>query len=233
MHTIPAWIEIVATISLCVGGICFIITVIDVRRNRQNMWIMDLVWPITMLYSSVLGLYFYFKVGKLSSRKNVMAAKAKGEIPPHKKKPHWQSIALAATHCGAGCTLGDLISEWLIVILPFAIFGRKIFAGWVMDYFFAFVIGIAFQYFTIKPMRGLSVKGGIIAALKADSLSLTSWQVGMYGWMAVATFAIFGFELPHVNPVFWFMMQIAMLFGFLTAYPTNWWLVRKKIKETI
>ena len=33
----------------------------------------------------------------------------------------------------------------------------------------------------------------------------------MYGWMAVATFAIFGHELPKNGPVFWFMMQIAML----------------------
>jgi len=27
------------------------------------------------------------------------------------------------------------------------------------------------------------------------------------------------------------MMQIAMLFGFLTAYPVNWWLIKKGIKE--
>ncbi len=33
--------------------------------------------------------------------------------------------------------------------------------------------------------------------------------------------------------VFWFMMQIAMLFGFITAYPVNWWLLRKKIKEVM
>lgn len=27
------------------------------------------------------------------------------------------------------------------------------------------------------------------------------------------------------------MMQIAMLAGFLTAYPVNWWLLRSGIKE--
>ncbi len=27
------------------------------------------------------------------------------------------------------------------------------------------------------------------------------------------------------------MMQIAMLLGFATSYPVNWWLVRKGIKE--
>ena len=29
------------------------------------------------------------------------------------------------------------------------------------------------------------------------------------------------------------MMQLAMLPGFFTAYPVNWWLIRKKIKEAI
>lgn len=59
---------------------------------------------------------------------------------------------------------------------------------WVVDYVLAFLFGIAFQYFTIKPMRGLSPRAGLIAALKANSLSLTAWQLGMYGWMAVAVF---------------------------------------------
>jgi hypothetical protein len=27
------------------------------------------------------------------------------------------------------------------------------------------------------------------------------------------------------------MMQIAMLFGFATSYPINWWLIRAGIKE--
>jgi hypothetical protein len=30
---------------------------------------------------------------------------------------------------------------------------------------------------------------------------------------------------------FWFMMQIAMLCGFVTSYPANWWLLRTGIKE--
>jgi len=33
------------------------------------------------------------------------------------------------------------------------------------------------------------------------------------------------------QPAFWFMMQVGMLVGFITAYPMNWWLVRVGIKE--
>jgi hypothetical protein len=140
-------------------------------------------------------------------------------------------VGLAATHCGAGCTLGDLCAEWIVVAAPLVLFGHKLFGAWVVDYLFAYTFGIVFQYLTIAPMRHLSVGKGIWAAVKADTLSLTAWQVGMYGWMAIAVFLIFGREQEKTDPVFWFMMQIAMLCGFLTAYPVNWWLLRAGLKE--
>ena len=49
-----------------------------------------------------------------------------------------------------------------------------------------------FQYFTIAPMCELSFGAGLIAAIKADTLSLTAWQIGMYGFMALAHFWMFG-----------------------------------------
>jgi len=53
---------------------------------------------------------------------------------------------------------------------------------------FAYAFGVAIQYFTIAPMRQRSVGKGLWAAVKADTLSLTAWQVGMYRWMAVPVF---------------------------------------------
>lgn len=138
---------------------------------------------------------------------------------------------MATTHCGSGCALGDLVAEWFTFFVPLSLFGQAIFAGWIVDFILAFLFGIAFQYFTIKPMKQLSPGQGLVAALKADTLSLTSWQIGMYSWMAIVTFLIFGRELPKTSAVFWFMMQIAMLAGFLTSFPVNWWLIQKGIKE--
>ncbi len=119
--------------------------------------------------------------------------------------------------------------------IDWRLFGEKTFGTWALDFLLALLVGIAFQYFTIKPMRDLPPGKALMQAAKADVLSLTAWQVGMYGWMAIAIFAIFrsglGVELPKTEPVFWFMMQIAMFCGFATAYPVNWWLLRKGIKE--
>ncbi|MGY4500516.1 hypothetical protein ACVWYH_004447 [Bradyrhizobium sp. GM24.11] len=86
-------------------------------------------------------------------------------------------------------------------------------------------------------MRQLSPSEGIRQALKADALSLTAWRVGMYGFMAIAQFALFrkllGQTLEASMPEFWFMMQIAVMAGFLTSYPVNWWLIKTGVKERV
>lgn len=225
LHTL-----VVASLALAV--VCMVVIIIDILRgNRQHMMIMNIVYPITALYAGPLALLIYFTVGQKSTEKAVQAAKEKDEEPPHKQKPFWQSVAVGALHCGSGCSLGDIVAESILFFFPLVFFGRKLYGAWVVDYVLAFAFGILFQYYSIKPMKDLSPKEGIKAALKADTLSLTSWQIGMYGWMAIATFLIFGRELKASEPLFWFMMQIAMLCGFLTAYPVNWWLLRRNIKE--
>lgn len=84
-------------------------------------------------------------------------------------------------------------------------------------------------------MRGLSVSPGIVAAVKADVASITAWQVGTYGLMAIIQFLCFkpafGGVAPVASPEFWFAMQIAMLGGYVTSYPVNWWLIRSGVKE--
>jgi hypothetical protein len=228
MPGIPEWLPTLSIIALATGGGCALIILVDILAgHRQKMWIMDFVWPITGLYAGPFALWGYFRVGRLAAIENSQNS-GSGEM---EEKPFWQAAALAASHCGSGCTLGDIVAEWIIVLTPFTLFGHQIFAAWVLDYVFAYLFGIAFQYFTIKPMGNRTPMEALVAAVKADTLSLTSWQVGMYGWMAIATFGLFGAELGKNSPVFWFMMQVAMVAGFLTAYPVNWWLLRRGIKE--
>ena len=148
-----------------------------------------------------------------------------------KKKPFWQSVVAGILLCCIGCTLGDIIAEFGLLVFPFAVFGSKLYGSWVIDYIIAFLIGIIFQYYAIKPMKNLSPGKAIVAALKTDTLSLTSWQVGMYGWMTISVFLIFHRRLEAADPLFWCMMQIGMLLGFITACPVNWWLIKSKIKE--
>jgi hypothetical protein len=227
----PAWIGIVAVASLVVALGCAAVILVDVVLHPQHMAVMNVVWPVTALYLGPIALWGYFTAGRSSTEDAVRSAERAGQPMPGKRRPTWQATALAATHCGAGCTLGDLAAESFVVLVPLTLFGHRIFGTWVLDYALAFVLGIAFQYFTIAPMKGLSPGEGLVAALKADTLSLTAWQVGMYGWMALVVFVLVGHELSKSSPSFWFMMQIAMVAGLFTSYPVNRWLLARGIKE--
>ncbi|HLH11373.1 MAG TPA: DUF4396 domain-containing protein [Methylovirgula sp.] len=239
MAQFPYWFHALALASLAIALACAALIILDEIARPQKMWIMNLVWPLCALFGSLIWLAFYFAYGR--EAKSPSAGKGHGHHAPTQAFP--VLVAKGASHCGAGCTLGDIIAEWLAFLMPVlaiafgwkSIFAEKMFAVWVLDYLLAFGLGIAFQYFTIKPMRQLSVGQGIREALKADFASITAWQIGMYGFMAFAQFIWFGRSFGGKaevdTPEFWLIMQIAMICGFLTSYPVNWALLEAGVKE--
>jgi hypothetical protein len=220
----PRWIVVCSWLAIALGVGSLLLVSLDLLTGRpQRMRIMNVVWPVTALWAGPLGAWAYYRYGR--------APRDEGEAKL--EQPFPVLVAKGTTHCGSGCTLGDIAAELLFLALPFSLLGHRLFGAWVYDYVAAFILGILFQYFTIKPMRKTSSGQALKDALKADAASLTAWQVGMYGWMAVATFVLFGHELKPSSIVFWFMMQLGMLAGFLTSYPINWLLLRKGVKEAM
>ncbi len=243
---VPLWLHQLSLAMLLLGAACAVVIAADELRDPQRMWIMNVVWPVCALFGGVLVLAQYFRYGRRAAGSRADAAGRPGEAAPQRSRaPFPIMVANGALHCGSGCTLGDIAAEWLILGFPLLatiggwhwLFGQRLFADWAVDYGFAFAFGIVFQYFTIAPMRGLGLGPGLLAAVKADTLSLSAWQLGMYGFMAFAHFVLFG-RLLHAalrpdSVAFWFMMQIAMLCGFVTTYPVNWLLLRTGIKEAM
>lgn len=226
--------NIISLISLSIAFICSIIIVADIASgHRQPMTIMNVVYPVTALYAGPLALWLYFAVGRRDASDEVQHMDHMHHQTHTMKnhKPFWQSVVIGTLHCGSGCTLGDILAEIFLLVIPIEIFHSHLAGAWTVDFLFAFLIGILFQYFAIRPMRDISAKQALIAALKADTLSLIAWQIGMYGAMAIYFFVIIGHRLPATKPSFWFAMQAAMIVGFITAYPMNWFLIKEGIKE--
>jgi len=152
--------------------------------------------------------------------------------PDERPRPWWVTMATEVSHCGAGCSLGDVISEFVIFALGLSIAGLTLGAEYIGDFILALGFGIAFQYFAIAPMRGLGLKDGLAAAAKADFISLTAFEVGLFGWMAVMMLVLF--PAPHQlmpnSAAFWLLMQVGMIIGFCTSWPANAWLVKRGIK---
>ena len=189
--------------------------------HRQKMAVMNFVWPLTALYFGPIAIVVWRRFGSSASREG------------SKKPPLWRSAIVGDTHCGAGCALGDFAGEWIVFGTGLTIARSVLWANVAIDFAFAYAFGLAFQYYAIAPMRHIHGWQGIQAAAKADTLSLLSFEAGMFAWMALSGKVLFQPRLEANQGVYWLSMQIAMLIGFVTAWPVNMWLIRAGWKEAM
>jgi len=136
---------------------------------------MEVVWSVTALYLGPAAVAAY----RAWSRPQTQRWRDQYGDPPD--KPGYATTATGVSHCGAGCTLGDLVAEFTVFGLGATVAGTVLLAEYLGDYILALALGIGFQYLAIAPMRGLSLRKGLIEAAKADVLSLTAFEVGLFG----------------------------------------------------
>lgn len=141
----PHWLVILAWVSLAAALGCATWILVDVRRHRQKMAVMSWVWPVTALYAGPAAVWGYLRFGR------PMRPRWRREYgidePP--AKPDWATTSVGVSHCGAGCTLGDIVAETGIFLLGLTIAGRALWAEYIGDYVLAVGLGLAFQYFAI------------------------------------------------------------------------------------
>jgi hypothetical protein len=242
----PHWLMVVSWVALTFGFGSALVILVDeaVFGHRQHMAIMNFVHPITALYWGPVWLWAYFRNGRKSSKEvmhqqamrfdgDVGALKRKAESTDPQDVRPWH-VGNAVSHCGAGCTLGDIGGEWFLFAIGAPVLGVLGTYGWeiVVDFILAWTLGIVFQYFTIVPMRDEAGKfASVWQAVKVDTASILAFQVGLFGWMALAHFVLFQPPLKVDTSTHWFMMQVGMIVGYFTAWPVNRWLVQSGIKE--
>ncbi|WP_243634805.1 DUF4396 domain-containing protein [Roseicella frigidaeris] len=116
---IPTWLHGLAIVALLLGALCAAVILVDVIRHPQHMGIMNVVWPVTALFGTVIALWGYFAYGRLATHEKAHAAMQRHkEMPSKKETPFPVMVAKGASHCGSGCTLGDIIAEWLVFFVP-------------------------------------------------------------------------------------------------------------------
>lgn len=227
----PEWLHVLAWVYIAICLASALGIAIHTVVRPQRMWIMGLVWPITALYMGPFAVHLYRDTLPVLEKRPMSPQMKALQEQVKSKPPTLLQNTIAVFHCGAGCSIGDLIAESIVPTLGLIFagaFGSRI----ILDFVFAYILGVGFQYFTIAPMRSLSFRKGIIAAVRADTISITLFEIGMFAWMAITYFLLF--PSPHLDPgmaVFWFMMQIAMVAGFFTSLPANARLIRKGWKE--
>lgn len=253
--TIIAWTTIILAI------IQTIIITIDISRHPQHtMPIMNIVWPLTGLYFPIIGIWAYYRLGREHTSPQQHSPHHHG--PHHKTAPHhhiqhteashathhhtssvhhhghpqkpfWQSVFVSTTHCSSGCSLGDMIGAPLVFYTGIIIADSMLLTNYIVEFILAYLLGILFQYYGMGFQKHQYPGQAIKDALKADTWSLICFEIGMFGWMALTHLVFFPQMISVASPVFWFMMQIAMMIGFATSYPANWILVKKGIKHAM
>lgn len=184
----PQWLVILSWVSIILGLVTTGIIAADIMRHPQHMTIMNIVWPVTGLYFPLVGWWLYASMGRPMA---VHARKMKG------RHPYWKRIFVSATHCGSGCVIGDIIGAPIVLATGCVLFGQRLYSESVVEFAFAYLFGIAFQYFPIRAMRQVAPGEAIIDAVNADTLSLAAFEVGMFAWMAVIWFLLMPSHRPR------------------------------------
>lgn len=98
-----------------------------------------------------------------------------------------------------------------------------------------YVLGFGFGWTIFQALFMRSIAGGSYSrSLRSTFTSeLLSMNCLMGGMIAVSTLAWKGVREAHdpTQPLFWFRMSLALMFGFVIAYPMNWWLVANHLKH--
>lgn len=211
---LPGWLVLLSWVAVGLGIATAVALAVEVVRRPEPMRIMSIVWPVTGLYLPVIAWRLHRAFGRR-----------------HGTGPMWQSVLISALHCASGCVVGNVIGAPIVYAAGWTLFGQRLFAEYAVEFALAYLFGIAFQYFPIREMRQASAGEALRDAVKADTLSLIAFEIGMFGWMALAALVLFAPHPPEpTGIVFWFLMQIAMVLGLATTYPANWLLIRAGIK---
>ena len=118
MSPYPEWLDALSWFSLGVSFVCALVILFHEFRHPQKMFIMNLVWPITALYWSVVGLWAYFRVGSRMTKEHQQQQQQQQHQQQQQKQegggseePSRSQTSVSVLHCGAGCTLGDITGE--------------------------------------------------------------------------------------------------------------------------
>ncbi len=138
----------------------------------------------------------------------------------------WRQVLGSTMHCVAGDGVG---------ILAGAVIASLFHLTRVVDVSLEYVLGFGFgwsifQALFMRGMAGGSYRRSLSKTFFPELLSMNCLMAGMVPVMILAMKRVPMGHHPS-GPAFWFIMSMALLVGFITAYPMNWWLVSHHLKH--
>lgn len=192
-----------------------IFVVIDIRSTPASR---VLKWGFILLvaYTGVFGAFLYVlgcREPLPGTHEQYVAAR-------------WRQVLGSTMHCVAGDGIGILVGAVLSSI--FVLHGPVEIA---LEYILGFAFGwTIFQALFMRGMAGGLYTRSLTSTFIPELLSMNLLMAGMVPMMTLLRSLIAPTAGPD-SPRFWFVMSMALLTGFIVAYPMNWWLVANKLKH--
>ncbi|MDP7433440.1 MAG: DUF4396 domain-containing protein [Myxococcota bacterium] len=196
-------------------GMSVLCVAIDIRRTPEAT-VLKWGFVILTLFTGPFGAFFYV----LGCREPLPGT--------HEQyvSATWRQVLGSTMHCAAGDGLG---------IITGAAIGCLLELDPLLDVTLEYVLGFGFgwTFFQAYAMRdmaggdyGKSLKMTFIPEFYSMNLLMAGMLLVSKFWMPVVD----GADDP-LAAAFWFIMSIALLVGFICAYPMNWWLVTWHLKH--
>ena len=131
--------------------------------------------------------------------------------------------AHATLHCLTGCVIGEAAGLFIGVSLGIGVFWTI-----VLAFGLAYVSGFTLALFPLIRKAGLDLKGAMRVVWLGELVSITVMEIAMNG----ADYWVGGVQASSVlAPIFWIGLGVAIVVGFLAAWPVNHWLLKKELKS--
>lgn len=187
----------------------------DIRRTPAHP-VLKLSFVILTLFAGPFAAFFYV----LGCREPL-----RGTHEAYVAVP-WRQVLGSTMHCAAGDGLG-IIAGAVIA----AAWRLPPWADLALEYGLGFGFGwTVFQALAMRDMAGGDYLRSLRQTFLPEFLSMNMLMSGMVVTMRFLMPRIDG----SVDPLaagFWFVMSMALIAGFIVAYPINWWLVAKGMKH--
>ena len=188
---------------------------IDIRRTPESA-VLKWGFVILTLFTGPVGAFFYV----LGCREPLPGTHEAYVAAT------WRQVLGSTMHCAAGDGLGIIAGA---AIASFLQLGEV--SGLILEYTLGFSFGWGyFQAYAMRDMADGSYRRSLKMTFIPELYSMNVLMVGMQlvakPWMQQVP----GADDP-LGPSFWFVMSMALLAGFLCAYPMNWWLVTRNLKH--
>ncbi|MFL6604990.1 MAG: DUF4396 domain-containing protein [Steroidobacteraceae bacterium] len=190
---------------------------IDQYRHNPEPPVMKWGFILVTMYMGPLGLVLY-----------VLADK---EPRPGEHEqfvaPLWKQGAGSTIHCVAGDATGIIVAAAITSAL-----GLPMWLDLILEYLAGFGFGLfIFQSLFMKSMMGGTYLENVRKTFLPEFISMNFMMAGMAPVMSLLMMGRDMRAMESSELLFWGVMSLGVIVGFLTAYPANVWMVARKLKH--